>query len=364
VGQLSVSIRPAELTDGPSLLELSRNCPMHGAISLTIEREPDFFALSRARGSARTLVAEAGGRLVGCVGLARRPAWVDGRRAEIAYLADLKVAPAQRRSGLGSRLVATMLASEARARPLPLVATVAAGNRAVERLAVGLRADCGLRGAIEVTCLQLFAAPAPVEPGIELGRAQPGDEASLAGLLDRFYRERQFAPIFDDGGFKAMLACSPGLALEDHLVARRGSRIVAAVAMSALDSLKRVRLLRVTPALRLGLAALAAAARALSMPAPPAPGGELRLVFLRHPAHAPGEEAALAALIRRATREARTSGHHFAVLTVPAHDPLARCARSIPRVSYRYRLLVGATAPLSSSPSLASRVAFDDAALS
>jgi N-acetylglutamate synthase-like GNAT family acetyltransferase len=359
-----VLVRRAAPSDGPSLLALTGRCPMHAAVSLAIEREPDFFALSRARGCARTLIAEADGLVIACAGIARRPAWVGGRLAEVAYLADLKVAPEHRGGGLGARLVEAVLAEEARGRPAPLLATVAAGNRPADRLAGRYAAVVGLSGIVDVVCLQLFAARASRRVDIELGRARPEDEAELGALLDEFYRERQFAPVFGDGGFEEILRRSPGLALSDHLVARRGGRILATVALWDQGSFKRVRVLRVTPTLRLGLGAIAIAARVLPVPVLPPTGELLRLAFLRHPAYAAGEEAALAALLRTAIREASAAGHHFAVLTAPRGDPVARCARGIPRLTYRYRLLVGATAPLAEPSSLKGRVTFDDAALS
>ena len=359
-----VLIRTAKPGDGPSLLDLTRRCPMEAAVSLAIEREPDFFALSRARGSARTLVAEVDGRLAGCVSVARRAAWVEARPAEVTYVADLKVAPTHRSVGLGGRLVAAVLEEEARLGPAPLLATLAAGNRPVARLAgrhVGTR---GLIGSVDVACLQLFAARAPRDAGLEIGRARPEDETELAALLDGFYRERQFAPVFADGGLQEILRRSPGLTLHDHFVARRDGRIVATVALWDQGAFKRIRLLRVTPMLRVGLRVIGVAARVFPLPVPPPPGKLLRLAFLRHPAHVPGAGAALAALLRAATRYALAVGHHFAVLTAPRGDPLTRCARGIPRLSYRYRLLVGATAPLAAPPALTGRVVFDDAALS
>lgn len=357
-------VRPAVSSDGASLLDLARRCPMQGAVSLAIEREPDFLALSRARGRVRTLVAEVDGRGVGCVSIARRAAWVDGRRADVTYVADLKVAPTHRGAGLGARLVEAVLEGEAGQCPAPLLATLAVGNNPVDRLAGRYAASNGLIASVDVACLQLFAARAPRAAGLEIGRARPEDETELAALLDGFYRERQFAPVFADGGLQEILDRSPGLTLHDHFVARRDGRILATVALWDQAGFKRIRVLRVTPMLRLGLRAIGIAARVFPLPVPPPPGELLRLAFLRHPAHLPGARAALAALLRAATRYAFAVGHHFAVLTAPRGDPLTRCVRGIPRLSYRYRLLVGATAPLAAPPALTGRVVFDDAALS
>lgn len=362
-GNGDIQTRWASTSDGPSLLALTRCCPMRAAVSLGIERDPDFFALSRARGQSRTLLAESGGGTVGCIGTARRPAWVEGKRAEVAHVADLKIAPGYRGRGVGARLLADAIEHEALDRSAPLLATIALGNRPADFLAASCSRAAGLAGTVDVASLQLFRAPAPNEGDFEISRARPEDEAELGEFLDGFYRARQFAPIFAEGGLRELLNRSPALSLEDHLVARKRRRIIAAVALWDQSSFKRARVIGVTLWLRVVFMTLAMTARVLPVPVPPRIGDLVRLAFLRHPAHAPGEEAALAALLRRATRDAAAAGHQFAVLTLAQGDPLRRCARGIPRLTYRYRLLVGATATLAEPASLNSRIAFDDAAL-
>ena len=77
----------------------------------------------------------------------------------------------------------------------------------------------------------------------------------------------------------------------------------------------------------------------------PSEGELLRFSYLRHHAHAPGEELALAALVRQAVNEARDSGDHFLLFTCADGDPVAGCLRRIPRTTYHYQLTVGCNAP-------------------
>ena len=62
-----IEIRQASEADNEGLLKLTRITPMAGAISLRIDREPDFFALLRLRGRNKVFVATRGQEVVGCI---------------------------------------------------------------------------------------------------------------------------------------------------------------------------------------------------------------------------------------------------------------------------------------------------------
>lgn len=58
-------VRGAREGDNRGLLDLVRASPMQGDFTLGIEREPEFFALARARGSGCTLVCVQDATVVG-----------------------------------------------------------------------------------------------------------------------------------------------------------------------------------------------------------------------------------------------------------------------------------------------------------
>ena len=66
---------------------------MDGAISLRIDRDPDFFALLRLRGKGKVFVAARGRQVIGCVSVALRTAYISGLPETIAYIGDMKVHP-------------------------------------------------------------------------------------------------------------------------------------------------------------------------------------------------------------------------------------------------------------------------------
>src|SRR5580704_3318838 len=100
-----IEIRQADESDNEGLLTLTRITPMAGAISLRIDRDPDFFALLRLRGSGKVFVAARGRQIIGCVSVALRTAYISGVPETIAYIGDMKVHPIFSGSSVAVRLM-------------------------------------------------------------------------------------------------------------------------------------------------------------------------------------------------------------------------------------------------------------------
>src|ERR1700756_4583919 len=88
-----IAIRPATDADNDALLRLTRATPMGGRIALRIDREPDFFALLRARGATVVYVATHDEEVIGCLSAAIHSSYVRGTLERIAHVGDMKVHP-------------------------------------------------------------------------------------------------------------------------------------------------------------------------------------------------------------------------------------------------------------------------------
>src|SRR5262245_23014681 len=78
--------------DGGEIRRLLRENPMSGRISISLEREPDYFADAYLPGEAKqTVIARENGRAV-CVGSCTvRQRFVNGEPARIGYLGGLRL---------------------------------------------------------------------------------------------------------------------------------------------------------------------------------------------------------------------------------------------------------------------------------
>ncbi len=310
---------------------------MDADISLIVERDPDFFALGRARGDAHTFVAEIDGTIVGCLSSWRYGAWLSGRQTKICYVGDLRVAPEHRRCGLALQLAKTNLDYMNSFPVMPYLIATGAGNAAVAPLVAAFGA--GGRPIAQFTSWQLLPiVPLKIPATLDMGAAESRDERELVTLLDGFYRFRDFAPVFGDGGLRDLVARSSGMKLSDYLVARRHGRMVAAIGVWDASSIKRTRVV----GMPLWLRGLCAVGREVSRiaPLPPFPQRHIVLHFryIRHAACERGEEEALRALVRCCVNSARARGEHFVLYTCMDDDPARSAVSGAPRVSFHYRI--------------------------
>ena len=145
------TVREAEPEDGPALLQLTRETPMRAVITLQLEREPDFFGLSRVRGEPYVVLAEHDGKVVGSAGIARRPAQLAHGVEEIGVIADLKVHPDLQRHGMASAMLGAIADHEEPGPPTVVFATTAIGNDAVDHVAARFAAGRGLRTVARIS---------------------------------------------------------------------------------------------------------------------------------------------------------------------------------------------------------------------
>ena len=358
-------VRSATAADNEALLTLVRRCPMRGDISLIIERDPDFFGLSRARGDSLTFVVEIDGAIVGCLGTWRRGAWLAGRPAEVCYVGDLRVDPDFRRRGVANQLAVKLRDYPDTLPPAPWLLATGAGNSAVAPVAAAFGA--GGPPIARFTSWQLLpVVQLKVSAGFDIGAAEQRDECELVTLLDDFYRSRDFAPVFGNGGLRQLIERSPDARLSDYLVARRGGRIVAAICVWDASSVKRTRVIGMPVWLR-GLCAVGRGISNLA-PMPPFPRQNTALHFryIRHAAFAPGETQALKNLVRCAVNAARDRGDHFVLYTCVDDDPSCSAVVGAPRLSFRYSITPVDTSPeppYFNATCTPSAWCFDDAAL-
>ena len=205
-----------------------------------------------------------------------------------------------------------------------------------------------------------------ITAGGEIGMAEDRDVGELTTLLDDFYRSRDFAPLFADGGLKRLIASSAGASLNDYVVARRKGRIVAALGVWDASAVKRTRVVGMPLWLRALCALGRGASRLAPLPPFPRQGTLLHFRYIRHAVFAPGEGHTLANLVRWTVNAARDRGEHFVLYTCADTDTLCSAIANAPRLSFHYRVTpfqFPQDAPYFSGAIRPSTWCFDDAAL-
>lgn len=329
-----VAVREATAEDNDALLALAAACTMEGDIALRMDRAPDFFALNRLEGDTwRVGVAvDEEDRVIGCVAAARRRAWLNGEEAITAYVGDLKVHPSARRSG-----VADLLTSYARdacatlcGRDAPVLATILAGNDAMERRARGAR---GMPVLARFATLRVAAIPLLWErrervAGMSIWPATERDLPRMAALWHDVGPTRQLASVIDATSLGTWIARAPGLALSDYLLAldMRG-RLRGFLGVWDQSSFKQMRVVSYSPRLGVARGAINLAASLCGATRLPQPGAALRALAIVHACAS--DAATLRALLLEAYRRHRAGEHAFMTLGLDLRDPLLAATRGL-----------------------------------
>lgn len=322
----SVQLRDATPGDNDALRAIAASSPMEGDIALTVTREPDFFQLNRLEGERwRVGVAEAAGRVVGCVMAAERLTYLNGEVRRTLYAGDLKVDPAVRGRGVADALsgwardaFADMAGPDA-----PILMTILGGNRAMERRT---RGRGGMPHFKRFATLRVFSIPLLVprafaDAHLQISPATADDVDEMMSLWRRVAPGRQFAPELTPERFTSWLTLAPGLDLSDYRLARdRTGQLLGFVAWWDQARFKQLRVLRYSPRLRIARTVVNRVASVTGGVPLPDVGAVLRYRTAVHVCVK--EPSVLRALLRGAHRELRRARYAFATIGLDVRDPL------------------------------------------
>ncbi len=332
-------VEAARPGDDSGIRELLRGRAMGGLIRLTLEREPDYRHAAAVEGERHhTVVARERdtGRVLGMGSRAVREVWLDGRRARMGYLAQLRFGPELR---AGRRLLAAgYLSCDRRRRPdeLPfdltsIVADNAPARRLLERGLPGLpryRRFCRL---ITLTIPTLrrpwIRTGAPEGEESRPHQASEADLPAIVRCLDRGLRRYQLAPAWNEDDLRSPTR-TRGLMADDFLVVTSGDdRVTGCVAIWDQRSFKQVVVRDYALALRRLRPLVNLALTAGRRPRLPPPGSTLELAYLSHLAVVGDRPGVAVELIRAARREAARRGLDYLSLSLAETNPMLPAIR-------------------------------------
>lgn len=318
----------ATRADDPAIRRLLRENPMRGAISLALEREPDYFRGTDLAGAEdTTLLAFEGGRLR-CMGhCSTRRRWLNGQIRRVGYLGALRLdATAAGRVDILRRGYEAFDDAR-RASPADFYFTsIAADNVRARRLL-----ERGLRGLprydylTDFTTLVIPTAGCAGRPPLTLGAAHPDE---LATFLNAAGRHTQLAAAWTPDDLRAL--SRHDLPLDQIRVLRddRGE-ITATAALWDQRGFRQTVIRGYAPALTCVRPAVNALARLFARPDwhLPRPHSILAHAFVS-PLHvAAGHERLLAPFLAALGHEARERGIAYLTLGFSSGHPLLAIVR-------------------------------------
>ncbi len=305
--------------DDAAIRRLLRDNPMRGAISLSFEREPDYFrGANVAGGEDETIVAFDDGRLV-CMGrCTRRECWVNGAARRVGYLGELRLDAAargrfgilrdgyrffheQQRDDLADLYFTSIAADNARARRL-----LENGARGLPRY--------GFLAELDTVLVAVPRRPRATKLRVE--SATPERVPDLLRVLNA--QRQQLATTWTAERLRALAA--HGLPLERFLLALDGGEVVACGALWDQRAFRQTVIRGYSQALAFARPLVNVARRALGTPRLPPVSSVLAHAFLSPLAFAEGAAALLPTFVEAFFPFARSSGVDFLTLALPSDD--------------------------------------------
>jgi ribosomal protein S18 acetylase RimI-like enzyme len=320
-------LRYATADDNEQLIRLAAACPMVGEISLRIDRSPDFFALNRLEGTRwKVGVAEREGAIVGCVAISERRSFVNGRESRTGYASDLKVHPAHRDTRIADEL-SRFTERECADLPAaaPVLITVLAGNRSMERRLSGPRGVPQLRriGTIRTHSLPVLWRRR-VAGSIDIAHAGWRDLEEMAALWKQVAPLRQLAPVLTVDAMAEWIDSTPGLDISNYRLARsRSGVLLGFFAVWDQRSFKQLNVVGYSPRMQAARAVFNMLSPALGGERMPGTGHALNCVTVAHICVPEDRPEVLRALLATAHNELRRTGISFINVGLDTRDPLS-----------------------------------------
>jgi len=337
-------LRIATYRDDAALRSLAREVPMSGGgIRYALEREPDFFALTRLQSDEAEVAvvdapSEERSRIVAMATRAPIERLFRGRIERFDVLGDLKVHPAHRGRGHGLALFELAARRLREDRSRAGIAVVLEGNSAMTALARSAGRELRIEqlATIEHHAI-LFAPRCELARGERIRPAEPSDQPAMAALWDRVCAARELAPPWTGRGAPGVRAQTPGLGVDRFTLLERDGELVAFAARWDSSAVRQVRVRSVSRALACVRTAQRAIAAVTGRPPLARDGEILRRSHLACSCAATARD--LRALVAHLARDAASSGDAYVDLALDARDPLRAALRGSLRATVRYALI-------------------------
>jgi hypothetical protein len=329
--------------DEADIRRLFRTNAVPGHVTVTYEREPDFFLGCGVTGRTHQVVVarhDETGELAGVVCRAKRSMWINGQKEEVGYLNGVRVDERFRGRWLvpsGLKFLGDLDATD----PVPVyLATITGENHEARGLLVE-KPRPGFPRFEEVA--RLYTAVIPVRvpffsrkatDGIR--SANPEDLPRIVSFLNEHGRERQFFPVYGEEEFHD--PATLGFRVEDFFLCEREGELSGVVGLWDQSAYKQTVVREYSGGLRWTRPLYDAAARLTRRQPLPAPGEPLRSAYAAFVCVADDDELVFRALLRRIYELAAKRRHAFLVAGLAGSGPLLAEVRRYAHVPYHSTL--------------------------
>ncbi len=330
--------------DDPALRHLLATTPLPGSVTVTYEREPNYFLGCPVMGHfyqvpvARCCTS---GQLAGFAFRAVRSCFVNGQIEPVGYLGQLRVDRAFHGQGLTARGFHYLHELHADGRVPGYLASLTSTNTRARHLLVDHPQPHFPRfSALDtVVTLALIVRPRPplTAADINIVHGAACDLDRIVAFLHEHGRQRQFFPVYRASDFQDS-PTTRGFRVEDFCLARYKDAIVGVIGLWDQSAYKQTVVQAYHHALRWLRPGYNRVAPLFGVQPLPAPGQPLRSVYASFVCIDQRFPAVFPVLLRYVLNLAATRGYAYVLLGMSLDDPLLTIARRYAHIPYTSRL--------------------------
>ena len=314
----------------PALRSLLRNNPIPGWITLSYEREPDFFHATSIEGDKHNSIIcidRNTQRLVGLSTYSVQKRFVNGNPRNIGYLGQLRVDAEYRNQIRPLKYGFDYFyrnAHSAGLSPYYLTSIITDNVRARRILTANLP---GFPTYHEIDTYNTLAIPckkyklANNHPDIHVKKADSQLLDAVVDCLNRNNRRYQFSSYWTRQDLLSGDRCR-GLSLDDFFVAIRGEKVVACLACWDQSGFKQTIVRDYHKAIKYGRPFINSVSRALGYPALPRVGEEVKQVYVSHIAVDDEDTEIVIQLLKTVLHSATLRGHKLLLIGLSISNPM------------------------------------------
>jgi len=328
--------------DEADIRRLFRTNSVPGHVTVTYEREPDFFLGCGVTGQSYQVVVarhEPTGELAGVVCRAKRRVWIDGQKVDVGYLSGVRVDGRFRGRWLvprGLRFLGDLDATDT----VPVyLATITGENHEARGLLVDKPRPGFPRfeevGRLYTAVIPVRARPVSRDQATGVRSAVPEDLPRIVSFLNEHGRKRQYFQLYSEEEFLG--SATLGFRVEDFVVFERDGELSGVVGFWDQSAYKQTVVRGYARELRWTRPLYDAAAGLTRRHPLPAPGESLRSAYAAFVCVA-DDRFVFRALLRRIYELAAKRGHALLVVGLAANDSLLAEVRRYAHVPYHSTL--------------------------
>lgn len=334
---MQVKLSLAEPDDDAALRQLLRQNVLDGHFGVTFRREPSYFMASAIQGQRYEIIKGTDTRTQNIVGLAGRftyPAYINGKKTTLGYLAELRVAPPYR-NGLHVARGFRFLRQLHQQSPVCCYTTmILEGNEKALKTLTGERAGLPAytpQGRMLTPAIHLdFSKKSLSLPHVTVEKAHNGNIDEVFEFINQQQASKQFAPYYTAADLTTPRL--RGLSAEDFYLAVKDNKITGVIAAWNQSDFRQVHVEKYSRPLQAikpiyNLMSLMTPLKAL-----PECGEKIPYFYLSFVAIKNSDRAIFRLLLNALYRDRHQGQWHYFICGLHESDPLAEVLEDYRRI--------------------------------